>query len=228
MTVSLMGRAEAVIERVAAAAERAGRGRGDVKIVAVSKTFPLDAIRDAVEAGIRVFGENRAQEFAQKAASLDRDVEWHFVGHLQTNKVRLIVGLAALIHSVDRPGLAEAISRRAEQIGVIQRVLIEVNVSGEVSKHGIEPARAEHLVAEAQGLPGIEAAGLMTIAPFSADPEDARPYFRELRELRDSIALQHPGVVELSMGMSGDLEVGVEEGATIVRVGRAIFGDRTG
>jgi pyridoxal phosphate enzyme (YggS family) len=187
----------------------------------------LDAVRAAVAAGAVDLGENRAQELRQKHAVLKDGVRWHFIGHLQTNKVRSVVGAATLIHSVDRFGLAEAISRRARSQGWVQRVLVEVNVSGESSKGGVEPARAGALAEEISALDGLEVGGFMTMAPYSESPEASRPYFSDLRDLAERLRHQLPSAEHLSMGMSGDFEVAVEEGATIVRVGTAVFGPRS-
>lgn len=220
-----------VQERIAAACERAGRDRSDVTLVAVTKTFPPDVVADAIAAGVTDIGENRAQELKEKAAVLGATVgeraRWHFIGHLQTNKVRQVVGTAALIHSVDRYGLAEAIARRAHTLGITQEVLVEVNLAGESSKTGIEPQRLRSLLDEIHGLEGLEVRGLMAMPPFADDPEAARPYFRELAELGAQSAGWIPGRVELSMGMTRDFEVAIEEGATLVRVGEAIFGPRS-
>ncbi len=214
-------------ERIAAAAERAGRDASGVTLVAVSKTWPAHVLQEAAAAGVRVFGENRAQELKEKVAVLgEEDVRWHFVGPLQSNKVRAVVGVAELVHSVDRYGLAEAIARRARSIGIVQDVLVEVNVGGEPTKHGVEPAAAAAFVAEISALDGIRVRGLMAIPPQTPDPETVRPYFRDLAALRDLVRATVPGAAELSMGMSGDFEQAVEEGATIVRVGEAIFGPR--
>ena len=210
--------------RIAAAAARAGRAPEEITLVAVSKTFPPKVIAEAVAAGITDLGENRAQELKQKHAVLGDLARWHFVGNLQTNKVRHVVGIADLIHSVDRYGLAEAIARRARALGVVQDVLIEVNVTGEPGKHGVEPQGLAALAGALADLEGIAVKGLMTMAPLTTDPEAARPAFKELARLRDELAL--PGPLELSMGMSGDFEVAVEEGATLVRIGEAIFGPR--
>jgi pyridoxal phosphate enzyme (YggS family) len=215
-----------VRRRIATAARRAGRDPEGITLVAVGKTFPADACKAVLDAGIADLGENRAQELRDKAAVLNRGVRWHFVGHLQTNKVRFVVGTAILIHSVDRYGLAEAVSRRAAAIGVAQDVLIEVNLSGERSKHGVEPARAPALAVEVAALEAIRLRGLMAIPPPPEDPEDSRRFFKQLASLRDDIAVTVPGARELSMGMTRDLDVAVEEGATIVRVGEAIFGPR--
>lgn len=216
-----------VLARVAAAAGRARRSPDDVTLVAVSKTWPVDVLKDAAGAGVEVFGENRAQELREKHAVLGDRVRWHFVGPLQSNKVRHVVGVAELVHSVDRYGLAEAIARRAHSLGIVQDVLVEVNVGGEATKHGVEPAQAVRLAEEVAGLDGIRVRGLMTIPPRAADPDETRPYFRDLAALRDLVAGAVPGATELSMGMSADFEQAIEEGATIVRVGEAIFGPRS-
>ena len=216
-------RYESVLERVAAAARRAGREPAEVTLVAVSKTWPADVLKDAAGAGVEIFGENRAQELKEKFAVLGDRVRWHFVGPLQSNKVRQVVGVAELVHSVDRYGLAEAIARRARSLGFVQDVLVEVNTGGEATKHGVEPAAAVRLAEEVAALDGIAVRGLMTIPPRGEDP---RPYFRDLESLRDLVAARVPGATELSMGMSGDFEQAIEEGATIVRVGEAIFGPR--
>ncbi len=219
-------RLEEVRGRIAAAAERAGRTGADVALVAVSKGFPADVVAQAVAAGAAELGENRAQELREKAIALSGGVRWHFIGHLQTNKARQVVGVASLIHSVDRPGLAEELARRARVAGVTQDVLIEVNVSGEATKHGVEPAAAVAFAEQVGALSPLSLRGLMTMAPLSSDPEDSRPYFAELRELRDRVVEVVPTATELSMGMTRDFEVGVEEGATLVRIGEAIFGPR--
>ena len=219
-------RLEIVRGRIAAAAARSGRQPDEVTLVAVSKTFPLDVVRTAIEMGVIDLGENRAQELKQKVAALGAGPTWHFVGHLQTNKVKQVAGAAALIHSVDRFGLAEALDRRCSALGVKQKVLLEVNVSGEASKDGVEPRALAHLAEEVAELDSLEIVGLMTMAPFAPDPESSRPFFSELRELRDEVLRIAPGAVGLSMGMTRDFEVAIEEGATLVRVGEAIFGPR--
>jgi PLP dependent protein len=226
MTASMADRLAGVRARVEAAAKRAGRSPDDVLVVAVSKTWPADVCLEAIDAGAAVLGENRAQEFRDKYTVLKERAEWHFVGNVQTNKVRHIVGAARLIHSVDRFGLAEAIDKRARSLAIVQDVLVEVNVSGEASKNGIEPERAEELITEIAALPGVAVRGLMTMPPMTADPEDSRPYFKDLAGMRDSIAERNPEVRQLSMGMTRDFEVAIEEGATIVRIGEAIFGPR--
>ncbi|MBC7248461.1 MAG: YggS family pyridoxal phosphate-dependent enzyme [Actinobacteria bacterium] len=218
---------QAVRERIAAAAMRAGRETDSVRLVAVSKGRSLEAIREAMRAGQKAFGENRAQELREKALLLGEDVEWHFVGHLQRNKVNMVVGKAALIHSLDSRRLAAAISARALALGTVQDVLVQVNVSGEETKSGVEESGAADLVGEILSLPGLRVRGLMTIAPVWAEGEKSRPFFRALRELRDTLREAYPraDLSLLSMGMTQDFEVAVEEGADLVRVGTAIFAD---
>ena len=224
--VTIAARWAAVMERVEAAAERAGRDAAEVTVIAVSKTFPADAIVEVLDAGATDIGENRAQELRDKMAALGDRPRWHFVGPLQTNKVRSLAGRIALIHSVDRFGLGEAIARRAAAIGATQDVLIEVNLGGEAAKAGVEPPRAAALAAEVDALDGVSVKGVMAIPPASDDPEETRGYFKELAALRDEIAAKVPGATGLSMGMTRDFEVAIEEGATWVRVGEAIFGPR--
>jgi pyridoxal phosphate enzyme (YggS family) len=216
---------EAVRRQVHDAADVSGRGPDDVTIVVVTKTVGIPEIRMAIDAGARDFGENRVQEFLGKYG-LFPNVSWHFIGSLQTNKVKDVVGRACLIHSVDSLHLLAEISRRAEQADVIQPVLLQVNVSGEGTKHGFRCDDIREALVEVSSMPHVEVRGLMTMAPYGR-PEDARWVFRELRELSDSLReMPHNGVelTELSMGMSNDFRVAVEEGATIVRVGGAIFG----
>jgi pyridoxal phosphate enzyme (YggS family) len=215
-----------VLDRIGASAGRAGRVPADVTLVAVTKTFPADVVVAAIEAGATDLGENRAQELREKVTAVGGGARWHFIGHLQTNKVRYVVGNAALIHSVDRFGLAEGIARRAHNLGLVQDVLIEVNVSGEATKQGVEPARALALAEEIESLDGLTVRGLMTMAPFADDPASSRPYFADLAALGESLRRSLPAATELSMGMTRDFEVAVEEGATLVRVGEAIFGPR--
>lgn len=215
-----------VLARIDDAARRAGRDPNEVTLVAVSKTWPAEVLKDAAGAGVEVLGENRAQELREKVAALGDSVRWHFVGPLQSNKVRHVVGIAELVHSVDRYGLAEAIARRARALGMVQDVLVEVNAGGEATKHGVEPAGAVRLAEEIVALDGVAVKGLMSIPPRAEDPEETRPYFRDLAALRDLVAAAVPGATELSMGMTADFEQAIEEGATIVRVGEAIFGPR--
>lgn len=216
----------AVLDRIEAAALRAGRSSDEITLVAVAKTFPADVVLAAIAAGITDIGENRAQELKEKVAVLGDRARWHFVGHLQTNKVRNVIGRTHLVHSVDRFGVAEAISRRALSLGTEQAILIEVNVGGETSKHGVAPPRAVALAEEVDRLEGVAVKGLMTIPPATTDPDGSRVYFKDLSALRDELATRIPAATELSMGMTRDFEVAVEEGATIVRVGEAIFGPR--
>jgi pyridoxal phosphate enzyme (YggS family) len=214
-----------VRERVAEAATRAGRSPDDVCIVAVSKTFGADVIAEALAAGVTDLGENRAQELKEKRAALGDGARWHFVGHLQSNKVRSVVGVS-LIHSVDRIGIAEAIARRAGSLGMSQDILVEVNVAGERSKQGIDPARAVRLCEDVAALDGVVVRGVMTMPPMPAAPEDSRPYYAQLRDLGQAVQASLPGAGLLSMGTTRDLEVAVAEGATHLRVGEAIFGAR--
>lgn len=225
--MDLGGRLEEVRGRIAAAARRASRSPDEVTLVAVTKSFPADVVVAALDAGATDIGENRAQELKEKAIAVPRDVRWHFIGHLQTNKARTVVGIARLIHSVDRYGLAEEIGRRARSSAHPQDVLIEVNVSGEPTKHGVEPAQALALAERVAALDGLRVRGLMTMAPFAEDPERSRPYFADLRELGERVASSVPDAAGLSMGMTRDFEIAVEEGATLVRVGEAIFGPRS-
>ena len=225
--VTLEERLHAVRGRIAAACGRAGRDAAEVTLVAVAKTFPVDRVLAAIEAGAIDIGENRAQELKEKAAVIGDRARWHFIGALQTNKVRQIVGISTLIHSVDRFGLGEAIARRARTLGIVQDVLVEVNIAGEASKAGVEPPGALALATELDGLEGIRVRGLMAIPPQSDDPEGSRPYFEHLADLGTQLQAALPGAAELSMGMTRDLEIAVEEGATLVRVGRAIFGPRS-
>lgn len=218
-----------VMDRIAAAAKRAGRDPSSVRLVVVTKTVGHSSIREAVAAGAAILGENRVQEAKEKIEALGRIVNWHLIGHLQTNKAKYAVKLFDLIHSVDNLELAAEIDRQAAKIGKAQDILIEVNIAGEASKAGMAVRDAPVLVREAAKLKNISIRGLMTMPPYSENPEDSRPYFSVLRELAETIAKENfPNVSmrELSMGMSGDFEVAVEEGATLVRVGTAIFGER--
>lgn len=227
-----MGIAEnlaAVRRRIEAAARRVGRDPAEVRLVAVSKTVSVERLREAVAAGQLLFGENYLQEARPKIATLGEGVTWHFVGHLQSRKAKGVVELFDLIHSVDRLKLAQALEEAAARLGKIQDILIQVNLSGEESKSGASPEEVADLLAEVGKMPHLRVLGLMTMPPWFADPEQVRPYFRALRELRDrlrELRVAGTALPELSMGMSGDFEVAVEEGATLVRVGTAIFGER--
>lgn len=211
--------------RIENAALAAGRSSSEITLVAVSKTFDAAAVMEAAAAGATDFGENKAQELKRKASMVEADVRWHFVGRLQTNKVKDVVG-CELIHSVDSARLAEAIARRAAGRGP-QKVLIEVNVAGDESKAGIEAEQALDLAGRVAELEGLVLAGLMTVPPYPEDPEQSRPPYRKLAALGGQLVRRFPQATELSMGMTRDLEVAVEEGATLVRVGEAIFGPRS-
>lgn len=211
------------------AAKKAGRDPGRIKLIAVSKTVEPARIRDAIEAGVTILGENYIQEARRKIEEIGHGVQWHMVGHLQSNKSKYAVTLFDYIHSVDSISLAREIDRRAVQEGRNMRALVEVNLSGEASKFGIGPDEAMELIRQIASLKNIFIEGLMTMPPYFDDPEKARPYFIRLRELRDRIQAEGVEGVqmdELSMGMSGDFEAAIEEGATMIRVGTAIFGER--
>lgn len=219
-TLTIAERAQEVLRDVAEACERADRDPIDVRVVAISKTFPAAAIREAAAAGFHEIGENRVQEAAEKLPELgDLDVNWHLVGHLQTNKVKAALQLFDVIQSVDSLHLAQAISSHAEKPAT---VLLEVNVAAEPSKYGFTPEELPQQAKAIAKLPNLEVRGLMTVAPQTDDPESVRWVFRRLRELRDSLGLQ-----ELSMGMTDDYPVAIAEGATLLRIGRAIFGERS-
>lgn len=227
--MSLRENIEQINSRIAAVAAVARREPSTVRLVAVSKTKPAELVTEAAAAGQLLFGENYVQELVAKVASVTLPVEWHFIGHLQSNKVKQIAGLVTMIHSVDRLSLAEEISSQWGKIGKVCDILVQVNVAGEATKSGTTTAAALELVRLVSVLPHLRVRGLMTMPPFFDDPEAARPYFRQLRLLAaDITALAIPGVVmeELSMGMSGDFEAAIAEGATLVRVGSAIFGSR--
>ena len=206
-----------VQERIRAACSRAGRDRDTVQLVAVSKGQPIEAVLLAFAAGQTVFGENYAQELHEKADALP-EAEWHFIGALQTNKVKIVVGHSALVHTCDRASLANELSKRAEMKNIVQRVLLEVNVGREPQKGGALPEQVDALHAAVREMERLRCEGLMCIPPPDQDP---RPHFRALRQMRDRLGLR-----ELSMGMTADFEVAIEEGATIVRIGTAIFGER--
>ncbi len=220
-----------VRDRIARAAELAGRRAGEITLVAVSKTFPADAVRSAYDAGVRHFGENRMQEFESKRAALaDLDAAWHMIGHVQSNKARKVAEFFSRVDSVDRLSLAERLDAAIAEGAAGNRlpVLIEVNLSGEDSKSGVEESALAQLAEDvAQNCSDLELRGLMGIPPYANDPQQARPYFQKLRELRDELR-RNTGLdlPTLSMGMSHDFEVAIEEGATEVRIGTAIFGER--
>lgn len=222
-------RLQAVTQRIAKCCEKSGRSPDDVCLVCVTKGVEAGVIREALAAGVQVLGENRVQDAAVKHCLIGDTASWHMVGHLQTNKVRDAVRIFSLIHSVDSLHLAEAIDKEAARVRKVQDILIQVNVSGEESKFGIPPDQVFPFIKEAGLLPHVAIRGLMTIAPESADPDAARPHFRRLYELQDEInerRLVMDELTILSMGMSDDFEVAIEEGSTMVRIGRAIFGEK--
>ena len=230
MNESIRGNIEGVRERIVAACRRSGRRSEDVKLIAISKTFPAERIREAYEAGLRDFGENRVQEAdAKRPALADLTITWHLVGHLQTNKAKSARTLFHWIHSVDSPHLAEKLDKAAVCNGERLPVLLEVNLGEELSKSGVRETEIVPLAEQVSRLATLEIRGLMVIPPFSEDAEQSRSHFRRLRELARKLeAAGLPGVSmqELSMGMSHDFEVAIEEGATMVRIGTAIFGER--
>ena len=216
-------------KRVEAACQRAGRNPEEVTLIAVSKTKPVEMLREAYEAGARDFGENKVQEILAKEPKLPEDIRWHMIGHLQTNKVRQIVGKTCLIHSVDSVRLAEEIHKESVKKGLVTQILLEVNVAEAESKFGFHVEEVEDALKQIQELSGVCVRGLMTIAPFVDNPEDNRPVFQKLNKLYVDMKtknIDNDTMNILSMGMTGDFEVAVEEGATMVRVGTGIFGAR--
>lgn len=216
-------------QRIAAAAARVNRVPDSIKLLAVTKTVSPSAIAQALDAGVTMLGENYVQEAKEKIAVMEKRVQWHMIGHLQTNKAKYAVNLFDYIHSVDRPELAEEINKRARRAGRKINILIEVNVSGEKTKNGIPAIRSVDLIKNISPLENVSIKGLMTMAPYSDNPEKSRPYFSELKNLQKKIIQEGiTGILmeELSMGMTDDFEIAIEEGATIVRIGRAIFGER--
>ncbi len=219
---------DSIETRISAAAQRAGRERSSIELIAVSKTHPLEAIREARDCGLRLFGENKVQEARAKIPDAPSDLRWHLIGHLQSNKIRHALPLFEMIHSVDSLELATQIDRIAMELGLFPKVLLEVNVAGESSKFGFPPAKLLAQMEALIALPRLQIDGLMTIAPYAEDAETSRPFFQQLRRLRDQLASEQSiPLAHLSMGMSGDFEVAIEEGATLIRVGRAIFGVRS-
>lgn len=221
---------EEVEARITRACERSGRERSEVTLISVSKTKPAEMLQEAYDAGSRDFGENKPQEIREKYPQLPTDIRWHMIGHLQRNKIKYIIDKVCMIHSVDSIRLAEAIDEEAKKHGIIMPVLIEVNVAEEESKFGIHLDEAESLIRQISELSNIQVQGLMTIAPFTENSEDNRIYFRKLRNLYVDIKdknIDNVNMCNLSMGMTGDYEVAVEEGATMVRVGTGIFGARS-
>jgi pyridoxal phosphate enzyme (YggS family) len=214
---------------IAAAARKVGRDPAAVKLVGASKTVPVERLRPAVAAGLSILGENYLQEAREKIAAFDLPVRWHFIGHLQSNKAAAAVKLFSLIHSVDRASLAQALHGAAAKLNKIQDILLEVNLGQEPTKSGASLDDLEALLRTCAALPNLRVQGLMTMPPWFDDPEEVRPYFRTLRQARDhllSLALPGVALTELSMGMSGDFQIAIEEGATLVRIGTALFGLR--
>lgn len=218
-----------VQSRVEQACKRAGRDVTEVTLIAVSKTKPVTDLQEIYNAGVRDFGENKVQEMCDKMEKMSKDINWHMIGHLQRNKVKYIVGNVALIHSVDSYRLAEEINIQAKKKGIVVPILVEVNIADETTKFGVSKEDAMELVRQIASLDALSIKGLMTIAPYVVDPEENRAYFRKIKELSVDIDNQNIDNVSmdiLSMGMTGDFEVAIEEGATMVRVGTGIFGKR--
>jgi pyridoxal phosphate enzyme (YggS family) len=215
--------------RVQAACERAGRSRDEVTLIAVSKTKPIEDLTEIYNAGVRDFGENKVQELTDKIEKMPNDIKWHMIGHLQRNKVKYIIDKVELIHSVDSFRLAEEINIQAKKKGIVVPILVEVNIADEESKFGVSKEDAMELVKQIATLDGLTVKGLMSIAPYVVDSEENRPYFHKIKDLSVDISNENIDNVSmdiLSMGMSGDFEVAIEEGATMVRVGTGIFGER--
>ena len=223
----LPARLQAIRDRITTAASKAGRDPASVELLAVSKTFPVESIREAMDAGQFLFGENKVQEVLAKAPLLPAKVEWHLIGHLQSNKVRKILPLVRCIHSIDSLSLARDVDRIAAELGLFSKVFIEVNLAAESTKHGFNAETLRSSLESLYALRRLEIQGLMCIPPFDPDPTKSRPYFIQLRDLRDQLEkLGAAPLPLLSMGMSHDFDIAIEEGATIVRVGSAIFGER--
>ncbi|WP_026525793.1 YggS family pyridoxal phosphate-dependent enzyme [Butyrivibrio sp. MB2005] len=227
--MSIRENLETVEKNIQAACDRAGRDRSEVTLIAVSKTKPVSDIREAMDCGITVFGENKVQEIRDKTEEIKEPLNWHMIGHLQTNKVKYLPGKVCMIHSVDKMSLAEEIEKQAAKHDLVMDVLCEVNMAGEDSKFGLSPEKAPDFVKSIAAFPHIRVRGLMTIAPYTDDPETNRPYFKALKKMLDDINSENIEGLHLdtlSMGMTGDYEVAIEEGATFVRVGTGIFGER--
>ncbi len=218
----------AVRQKIAEAAARVNRDPAGIKLVAVTKTVEPEAMQDALTAGIQDFGENRVQELVRKQPYFNDWVTWHLIGHLQTNKVKQVIGRASLVHSLDRLNLARELSGAAQPTGLVIPVLLQVNISREDTKYGLAPEEVMDFVAEIASYPGLSIQGLMTMAPLAPDPEETRPVFRGLAEMAQRVKVRFPSleIRWLSMGMSNDYEVAVEEGANLVRIGSGIFGPR--
>ncbi|MDH3343787.1 MAG: YggS family pyridoxal phosphate-dependent enzyme [Desulfobacteraceae bacterium] len=227
----MIKRIQNIQKRIKEAADGCGRDPSTVRLVAVSKTIPVNRVREAIEAGVTVLGESYVQEAREKFNQLATyPVSWHFIGHLQTNKAKYAVRLFDMIHSVDTLKLARELNKQSQKNAKVQNILIQINISKESSKSGADAQNVLDLIDTVRHLENLSVKGLMTMPPFFNDPEKARPYFSALRNLRDRIRQETPPEValdELSMGMTGDFEVAIQEGATLVRIGTAIFGERT-
>jgi len=224
--MSIKENLERIREKIRVKSELVGRDPQEITLVAVSKTIEADKIEEAIAAGVNIIGESRIQEAKEKYEKVKSKIIWHLVGHLQRNKAKDAVKIFDLIHSVDSAKLAKEIDKQARKAGKIQKILIEANVSGEESKYGLSPEGVITFLQEINGLPNIKVKGLMTMAPLYENPEDCRPYFRKLKELVEEVKAENIKNVEmvyLSMGMSNDFEVAIEEGSNMVRIGRAIF-----
>jgi len=216
-----------LLNEIQEVAEKSGREQGSIKLVAVSKNFPSDYIKTLFDESHKDFGENRAQELREKYEDLkDYDIVWHFIGRIQTNKIKYIVPIAEYIHSVWRMKEIEEIQKRAEEIGKTQKVLLEINVSGEKTKAGLTPNQLDAFLQNASLFKNIKIVGLMTMAPYTDNVETIRSVFRSLKKLRDSLNKKYPSIKELSMGMTNDYKIAIEEGATFLRIGTRIFGNR--
>ncbi len=225
----LTARISSVFKKITYAALRSGRNPEEIKLIAVTKSQPIDKIIESVDLGLRVFGENKVQEAKQKIEKLNEfnfNIEWHMIGHLQSNKVKEAVRLFEIIHSVDSDKLAILIDKEASKIKKIQRALIQVKLSEEETKYGINEDAVEEILELSKKLKYLQIEGLMTIPPYFVNPEDTRPYFRKLRQIKEELSQKGYPLQELSMGMSNDFEVAIEEGSTMVRIGTAIFGPR--
>lgn len=230
LAAAIAARYRDVEERVRAAAARAGRDPASVRVVAVSKRHPAATVAAAWRAGVRDLAENYVQELVAKRQEVGAlpGLRWHFIGRLQRNKVKQLAGTCALLHCVDSSALLAEIGARAAAAGLVQPLLLAVNVAGEAHKSGVSPAELPVLLSQARTLPAVRVDGLMTMPPLAEEPAASRPYFRALRALRDALATAEVPLSELSIGTTGDFEVAVEEGATLVRIGTAIFGERPG
>jgi len=225
----LTARISSVFKKITYAALRSGRNPEEIKLIAITKSQPIDKIIESVDLGLRVFGENKVQEAKQKIEKLNEfnfNIEWHMIGHLQSNKVKEAVRLFEIIHSVDSDKLAILIDKEASKIKKIQRALIQVKLSEEETKYGINEYAVEEIFKLSKKLKYLQIEGLMTIPPYFVNPEDTRPYFRKLRQIKEELSQKGYPLQELSMGMSNDFEVAIEEGSTMVRIGTAIFGPR--